>query len=105
MEIVIHGHQTDITPSLRQRAEEGAHKLAEHLREAVDADIRFEEDGLLKTVEIVLHAPKQTRLVAKAEAKHHGPALTDAIAKLDAQIRKLKGVEKRQVHDGAELRA
>jgi ribosomal subunit interface protein len=104
MHIVIHGHQTDITESLRERAEDGARKLAEHLQRAVDADIRFEENGLLKTVEIVLHAPKQTRLVAKAEAKHHGPALTEAIAKMDAQIRKIKSAEKRQVH-GVELRA
>ena len=105
MEIVIHGHQTDVTDSLRLRAEEGARKLAEHFKEAVNADIRFEEDGVFKTAEIVLHAPRQTRLVAKAEAKHHGPALNDALAKLDAQIRKLKHSEKRQIHDGAELRA
>jgi ribosomal subunit interface protein len=104
MHIVIHGHQTDITQSLREHAEDGARKLAAHLQRAVDADIRFEENGLLKTVEIVLHAPKQTRLVAKAEAKHHAPALTEAIAKMDAQIRKVKGVEKSQVH-GVELRA
>ena len=104
MEIVIHGHQTDITESLRLRAEEGARKLADHLKRAVDADIRFEEDGVFKTVEIVLHAPKQTRLVAKAEAKHHGAALTEAIARMDAQIRKIKSAEKRQVH-GAEIRA
>jgi ribosomal subunit interface protein len=105
MEIIIHGHQTEITDVLRLRAEEGARKLAEHLKHAVDADIRFEEDGVMKTVEIVLHAPKQTKLVAKAEAKHHNAALTEAIAKMDAQIRKLKSVTKKQVHDGAELRA
>jgi len=104
MEIVIHGHQTEINESLRERAREGALKLAEHLTRAVDADIRFEEDGVFKTVEIVLHAPRQTRLVAKAEAKHHGAALTDAIAKMDAQIRKLKSASKKQVH-GVELRA
>ena len=104
MEIVIHGHQTDITDALRLRGVEGARKLAEHLKRAVDADIRFEENGVFKTVEIVLHAPKHTNLVAKAEAKHHGPALTEAIAKLDAQIRKIKSAEKKQVH-GVELRA
>jgi ribosomal subunit interface protein len=105
MEIVIHGHQTEITDALRLRAEEGARKLAEHLKRAVDADIRFEEEGVMKTVEILLHAPKQTKLVAKAEAKHHSAALTEAIAKLDAQIRKLKSANKKQVHDGTELRA
>jgi ribosomal subunit interface protein len=104
MEIVIHGHQTEITDALRLRADEGARKLAEHLTRAVDADIKFEEDGVLKTVEIVLHAPKHAPLVAKAEAKHHGAALTEAIAKLDAQIRKIKAAAKKQVH-GVELRA
>jgi ribosomal subunit interface protein len=104
MEIVIHGHQTEITDALRLRAEEGAQKLREHLHRAVDADIKFEEDGVMKTVEIILHAPKNTSLVAKAEAKHHGAALTDAIAKLDAQIRKIKSAEKKQIHE-VELRA
>jgi ribosomal subunit interface protein len=104
MEIVIHGHQTELTDALRLRAEEGARKLAEHLTRAVDADIKFEEDGVMKTVEIVLHAPKHPPLVAKSEAKHHGVALTDAIAKLDAQIRKIKSATKKQVR-GVELRA
>jgi len=105
MEIVIHGHQTDVTDALRIRAEEGARKLAAHLKRVVDADIRFEEDGVFKTVEIVLHAPNHTNLVAKAAAKHHGPALTDAIAKLDAQIRKVKSADKKQRVNGASTRA
>jgi ribosomal subunit interface protein len=104
MEIQFHGHQTEITDSLRTRASEGAHKLAEHLGRPVDADIWFDEDGVNKTVEFVLHAPRYPKLVAKSGGKYHEPALTDAIAKLDAQIRKLKSVKKKQVH-GTELRA
>lgn len=104
MEIKIHGHQTDITESVRLKAEDGSRKLAEHLQRAVNADVWFGEDGVMKTVEIVLHAPGYKNLVAKAEAKYHDPALTDAIAKLDAQIRKLKSAKKKQVH-GVELRA
>ncbi|MGI8510499.1 MAG: HPF/RaiA family ribosome-associated protein [Gemmatimonadaceae bacterium] len=104
MEIKTHGHHTEITDSLRLKAEDGARKLADHLKRAVNADIWFGEDGVLKTVEIVLHAPKYKNMVAKAEAKYHEPALTDAIAKMDAQIRRLKSAKKRQVH-GVELRA
>ncbi len=104
MEIQIHGHQTEITDSLRRRAEEGAQKLAEHLGRPVDADVWFDENGGLKTVEVVLHAPHYHKLVGKSEAKYHEPALADAIAKLDAQIRRLKAAKKKQVH-GVELRA
>jgi ribosomal subunit interface protein len=103
MEIVIHGHQTDVTDSLRLRAKEGARKLADHLKRAVNADICFETEGVKKTVEIVLHAPG-THLVAKADGKYHEPALTEAISKMDAQIRRLKSAKKKKVH-GIELRA
>lgn len=104
MEIQFHGHQTEITDGLRLKATEGVQKLVEHLGRPVDADVWVDEDGVLKTVEIVLHAPRYENLVAKGEAKYHEPALTDAIAKLDAQIRKLKAAKKKQVHE-AELRA
>lgn len=104
MEIQTHGHQTEITESLRLKAEDGARRLAEHLQRAVNADIWFGEDGVMKTVEIVLHAPRYKNLVAKAGAKYHEPALAEAVAKLDAQIRKLKCAKKKQVH-GVELRA
>lgn len=104
MEIQTHGHHIEVTDSLRMKAEDGARKLADHLQRAVNADIWFGEDGVMKTVEIVLHAPKYKNLVAKAEAKYHEPALADAIAKMDAQIRRLKSARKKQVH-GVELRA
>ncbi len=98
MEIQFHGHQTEITESLRTKATEGIHKLIEHLGRAVDADVWVGEDGVMKTVELVLHAPHYDNLVAKGEAKYPEPALTDAIAKADAQIRKLKSAKKKQVH-------
>lgn len=104
MEIQFHGHQTEITDGLRTRASEGAQKLAEHLGRPVDADVWFDGDGVLKTVEVVLHSPRQRKLVARGEGKYHEPALTDAISKLDAQIRRLKAAEKKKVH-GTELRA
>jgi ribosomal subunit interface protein len=104
MDIQFHGHQTEITEGLRIRASEGVNKLVEHLGRPVGADVWFDEDGVMKTVELVLHAPQHDKLVAKGEGKYHEPALTDAIAKLDAQIRKIKSAKKKQVHE-AELRA
>jgi len=99
MEIVIRGHQTEVGEQLRARAEDTARRLAERLQRAVDADIRFDEDGVLKTAEIVLHAPRYRRLVATAEARYHEVALAEAAAKLDAQIRRMKSARKKRVHD------
>ncbi len=104
MEIVIHGHQVDVTPRLRKSAEYGAQKLADHLNRIELADITFREDGPKKMVDIVVLAP-QARLVAKGEGKFHGPALADAVSKLDSQIRKLKSAKKKKITHGAEIRA
>lgn len=104
MEIIIHGHQTEVTDSLKVRAKESVEKLNDRLGRIMTADVRFEEDGVMKTAEIILEAPQNIRLVAKGENKYHEVALTDAVAKLDAQIRKLKSARKRQVHP-PELRA
>jgi ribosomal subunit interface protein len=98
MEIQFHGHQTEITDGLRVKATDGVQKLAQHLGRPVDADVWFSEDGVQKTVEVVLRGPHYDNLVGKSEGKYHEPALLGAIAKLDAQIRKLKSAKKKQVH-------
>lgn len=104
MEIQFHGHQTEITDGLRTKATDGILKLIEHLGRDADADVWVGEDGVMKTVELVLHAPHYENLVAKSDSKYHETALTDAIAKADKQIRKLKSAKKKQVHT-TELRA
>lgn len=105
MQVVIHGHQTDVTTSLKRRAEEGVGKLNTHLNRLQSAEVIFSEDGVFKSVELIVQAPNNTTLTAKSEAKYHEAALTDAIGKIDAQIRKLKTAQKRQMHDPHELRA
>lgn len=104
MEVVIHGHQVDVTPRLRKSAEYSARKLAEHLNRIELADITFREDGPNKMVDIVVQAP-QTTLVAKGLGKYHAPALADAVAKLDSQIRKLKSANKKRMTHAADIRA
>lgn len=90
MEINFHAHHAAISPRLRRRAEAAVERMAKRLRRAVDAIIRFEQDGPVKRVEIVLRAPRQRSIVALGEAKFYGRALTAAIAKLEAQIRKVR---------------
>lgn len=104
MEVVIHAHRSSVTDALRSRADEGVRRCAEHLRRAVDADICFARDGVERTVEISLHAPRARRLVACGAAPSHDAALGIALDRLDAQVRRLRSARKRQVH-GTELRA
>ena len=88
MDIVIHAHHVQISEYQRERAVRAVRKVARRLGRAVAAVVRFEQDGPTRRVEIVLHAPRQRRLVAEADGRYFGPALTTAAARLAAQCRR-----------------
>ncbi|MDQ6635180.1 MAG: HPF/RaiA family ribosome-associated protein [Gemmatimonadota bacterium] len=90
MDIVFHGRGVAVSDHMRQRAITGVRRLTERSDRAVDAVIRFEEDGPTRRVEIVLHAPRHRRLVAEAEGRYFGPALTAALGRLGIQLTALK---------------
>ena len=90
MDIIFHGHHADASEHMRQRASAGVRRVARRLDRVVDASIRFEQDGPVRRVEIVLHAPKQRPLVAKAEGRFYGPAIKEALLRLQAQIAGVK---------------
>ena len=90
MEIIFHAHHADISPRLQQRADASLRKIVERLGHAVDAIVRVEEDGPTRRVELVLHAPRGRRLVARGEARYFGPALTVALGKLGAQVKRAR---------------
>ncbi len=75
---------------MRRRAELAVEQTAERLSRAVDAIVRIEQDGPVKRVEIVLHAPRNRDIVARGEARFYGPAMTIAVDRLSAQVRKLR---------------
>jgi hypothetical protein len=86
MEIIFHAHHAAISPRLQLRAERALRKTVTRLGRAVDAIARFEEDGPTRRVELVLHAPRGKRLVAHGEGRAFGPALTEALGRLGAQV-------------------
>jgi ribosome-associated translation inhibitor RaiA len=99
MEIIFHAHHAAISPRLQLRAERGLRKTVSRLGRAVDAIARFEEDGPTRRVELVLHAPRGKRLVASAEGRAFGPALTAALGRLGTQVehvRRKKAVTRRR---------
>jgi hypothetical protein len=75
---------------MRRRAEAAVRKIARRLGRTVDAIIRFEQDGPVKRVEIVLHAPRQRNLIARGEGRYFGPAFAGAMDRLIAQIQTLR---------------
>lgn len=93
MEIIFHAHHATFSPRLRRRAELAVEQAATRLGRAVDAVVRFEQDGPVKRVEIVLHAPRKRDIIARGEGKFYGPAMTVALDKLSAQVRKLRDLK------------
>ena len=95
MEIIFHEHHANISERMRKRAESAVRRAATRLTRAVDAIIRFEQDGRVKRVEIVLHAPRQRKLIARGEGSYYGPALATAMDRLMNQIRTLRSERRR----------
>ena len=94
MEIIFHTHHATISDRMRRRAEATVRRTALRLARAVDAIIRFEQDGPVKRVEIALHAPRQRELVARGEGKFFGPAFAEAMEKLTNQIRRMRAAKR-----------
>jgi ribosome-associated translation inhibitor RaiA len=94
MEIIFHAHHASISPRLQQRAEQCIRKLVQRWGRAVDAIVRFEEDGPTRRVEILLHAARGRRLVARGEGRSFGPALSTALDRLDARVSHVKRTRK-----------
>ena len=80
---------------MRKRAESSVRRAAVRLPRAVDGIIRFEQDGRVKRVEIVLHAPRQRKLIARGEGTYYGPALSAAVDRLTSQIKSLRTERRR----------
>ena len=96
MEIVFQSHRATVSERTRQRAVRGVEKLARRLTRPVSAVVRFEEDGPLRRVEIVLSAPRGRRLVAEGQGRFFGPALAAALAHMDSQARHVRRAKTRR---------
>ena len=90
MEIIFHAHHANVSDRMRKRAESAVRRAARRMARAVDGIIRFEQDGPVKRVEIVLHAPRQRNLIARGEGRYFGPAFAGAMDRLIAQIQTLR---------------
>jgi ribosome-associated translation inhibitor RaiA len=91
VDVVFHAHNAVISDRMKLRASRGLKKIAQRINRAVDAMVRFTQDGPTRRVEITLHASGHRNLIAAGESKFYGPALNTALSHLEAQA----GHEKR----------
>jgi ribosome-associated translation inhibitor RaiA len=90
VEVIVHSHNADVSDYMRRRAVQRIRGIAGLPPRAVTARIRFAQDGALRRVEVELHAPGGRRWVAEGAARLFGPALTDAVERLEVQLRRAK---------------
>lgn len=102
MEIIFHVHHAEISDDMRRRAERAARRVARRLGRAVDAIVRFEQDGSVRRVEMVLHAPRHRDLIAEARAPFFGVALKQATEKLLRQVGRTKRVPRQRMRARAD---
>jgi ribosome-associated translation inhibitor RaiA len=95
VDIIFHAHHAIISDRMRTRAARAIEKTAQRLSRVVDAVVRFEQDGPMRRVEIVLHAPRRRNVIARGESKFFGPALGNALERLEAQLPKKDGPKAR----------
>jgi ribosome-associated translation inhibitor RaiA len=96
VEIIFHAHHAVISNGMQQRAERTIRRLAQRLGRPVDAIVRFEQDGPTRRLEIVLHAPRRRALVAQGFSRTFGPALSEAVGRIEEQIRRRKRTAKQR---------
>ena len=94
MKIIYHAHHAVISDRMRRRTERLLGKISLRIQRAVDAVVRFEQDGPVRRVEVVLHAPRRSPLIAEGYGRSYGPALTEATTRLETQVRRLKRTSK-----------
>jgi ribosome-associated translation inhibitor RaiA len=100
VEIIFQAHNASVSPELRERAARAVARTAARMRGAVDAVIRFEEDGPDRRVLLQLRHARQRPLVSEATAGRYDDALSNAITRLESQLRQAKRQHRSNRTDG-----
>ena len=100
MDVIFHAHNAVISERLRSRAEAIIHKLEMRSARPVRAVVRFEQDGPTRRVEIVMHSSRRRPLISNGYARTYGPALSEAIHNLRAQLARSKRTRKARARSG-----
>ncbi len=94
MDVVFHAHHAVISERLQERATRGLSRLAQRVERAVDATVRFHQDGPTRRVEIRVNTPGHRDLIAQGTSRYYGPALKIALAHLESQVARVRRAPK-----------
>ena len=103
MEIVFHTHDAKVSDHMRRRAEQALRKVARRAGRAVDATVRFRQDGAMRRVELTLHTAGAggRRYVAISDDRYFGTALATAARRLAMQVDHTKRTPKTRARQRA----
>jgi ribosome-associated translation inhibitor RaiA len=90
VEIVFHAHHAKVSDHMRRRVEREVRRAAARIPRVVEAIVRFEEDGRVRRVSVLLRAPRHHEVLGRGEGRYFGPALTTAISRVLTQARREK---------------
>ncbi|MGH2785350.1 MAG: ribosome hibernation-promoting factor, HPF/YfiA family [Actinomycetota bacterium] len=96
MQIIVKGHHAHLTNGLKERATQKVEKVTRLFPRILSAEIEFTENGGARAtaakhrVEVILTA-KQHTLRATGRGPDPLSAMDAVVAKLEAQVRRLKG--------------
>jgi putative sigma-54 modulation protein len=90
MLITITGKHVEITPAIRERAEEKAGKLPRFFDNLTQVEIIIESTGGGHSVELVAHAERFSPLVAREIGQDILTCIDGAVHKMERQLSKLK---------------
>jgi ribosome hibernation promoting factor len=96
MQVIVKGHHAHVTNGLKERAIQKVEKVTRLFPRILSAEIEFTENGSARAavakhrVEVTLTAPQHT-LRATARGPDPMTAMDQVVAKLETQVRRLKG--------------
>ncbi|MDH5477074.1 MAG: ribosome-associated translation inhibitor RaiA [Nitrospinota bacterium] len=90
MQITITGHHVEVTPAIRQYAEEKVAKVRKYLNTTINAHVTLKVEKLLHIAEVTIHA-NGVDLHGMEKTDNLYAAIDKVMDKIDRQAKKVKG--------------
>ncbi|MDH5508965.1 MAG: ribosome-associated translation inhibitor RaiA [Nitrospinota bacterium] len=103
MQITITGHHVEVTPALRQYAEEKVAKVRKYLNTTINAHVTLKVEKLTHIAEVTIHA-NGVDLHGMEKTDNLYAAIDKVMDKIDRQAKKVKGKIQEKRKDPAPTR-
>jgi len=103
MQITITGHHVEVTPALREYAEEKVAKVRKYLNTTINAHVTLKVEKLTHIAEVTIHA-NGVDLHGMEKTDNLYAAIDKVMDKIDRQAEKVKGKIQEKRKEGARAR-